>query len=267
MISGILRSFDGSNIAYWTSAARPSHPLVLVHGWACNSEFWKFQSEKISNHQDVVLVDLAGHGRSTVGERDWTMTEFARDVLAVLEDIGANQWVVAGHSMGGAVALELARLEPKRTKSVIGVDSFTYDGFYRRSTEEDIVEIVKPFRDDFSSAVPTAMGSLFLPNADQKLKSWICDEMARSQESPALASLEGLLRWDVDEVLDEVSVPVNCISAAAFLDSAAVARLSMKLDIEEMENVGHFLMLEDPEVLNDKLLTVAAPYLPSRKQS
>ncbi len=266
MISGILRSFDGSSIAYWTSVARPSHPLVLVHGWACNSEFWKFQNEDISSRQDVVLVDLAGHGRSTVGERDCSMTDFAHDVLAVLEDIGANQWVVAGHSMGGAVALELARLEPSRTKAVIGVDSFTYDGFYRRSKEEDIVEIVKPYRDDFSSTVHDAMESLFLPNADQKLKRWICEEMGRSQEIPALASLEELLRWDVDEVLDEVSVPVHCISAAAFLDSAVVARLSAKLDIEEMENVGHFLMLEDPEVLNHQLLAAVAPHLPPKIQ-
>lgn len=261
MISDIAESFDGSAIRYWTSASRPSQPLVLVHGWACSSEFWKFQKEDIARHYDVVLVDLAGHGESTASNRDWSMAAFARDVLEVLERIGAKQWVVAGHSMGGAVALELARLEPMRTRAVIGVDSFTYDGFYRRSAEGDISEIVKPYRGDFSSAVHNGMSGLFLPHADPALKTWICDTMARSQEAPILASLEALLRWDVDEALNEVTVPVSCISAAAFLDPAAVARLRTKLDIEGMEDVGHFLMLENPEDFNDKLLNATAPYL------
>lgn len=254
MMSATSTSFDGSSIAYWASTARPSRPLVLVHGWACSSAFWKFQGDFLADHHDVVLIDLAGHGTSTAVKRDWSMMEFARDVLAVLNDIGAEQWIIAGHSMGGAVALELAQLEPERSIAVIGVDSFTYDGFYRRLPEDDIGNIVAPYRASFASTVRTAMSDLFLPDADQQLKGWICDEMANTQEESALASLEQLLRWDVDDMLAAVSVPVECISAAAFLSDASVARLGPRVNIDKMENVGHFLMLEAPPVFNSKLL-------------
>lgn len=252
---------DGASIRYWSTAGRCSHPVVLVHGWACSSQFWKFQVDALTRRHDVVLVDLAGHGESSAGERDWTMEEFADDVLAVLDAVGAEQWVVAGHSMGGAVAVELARLEPARTQAVIGVDSFTYDGFYRRRPDAKIERIVEPYKADFPVAVHKAMSGLFLPDADPDLKRWICESMASSDKASALASLIGLLRWDVDAALQSASVPVICIAAAEFLNAATAARLRPSLEIEEMQNVGHFLMLEDPRDFNDRLLSLATQYL------
>lgn len=262
MIAATVKSSDGSKIRYWLRTSQPEQVLVLVHGWACNSKFWRFQKEDFASAHSTILIDLPGHGESTGGDRDWTMAEFARDVLTVLDNVGAEQWVIAGHSMGGAVALELARFEPERTKLVIGVDSFTYDGFYRRTPDSDIDDIVRPYREDFSSAMFEGMDALFLPDADQELKHWICESMANTSEGPALASLEGLLRWDVDEVLEAVSVPVRCISAGAFLDPESVARLEPRIEFMEMQDVGHFLCLENPGKFNEKLLEAVAPYLP-----
>ena len=249
------------------SARNPSQALVFIHGWACSAKFWRLQQKSLARVYDLIFVDLPGHGKSESRNRTWSMAEFARDVLTVLETIGIESWVVAGHSMGGAVALELALLEPAHTKAVIGVDSFTYDGFYRGAPEAKIEEIVRPYKDNFPETVRSAMGGLFLSDADTKLKRWICDAMARSPVKPALASLEGLLRWDVDEALSAVSTPVKGINASAFLDPTSVSRLRPKLEIDEMYNVGHFLMLEDPIVFNEKLLSAAAPFLSAKSRT
>jgi pimeloyl-ACP methyl ester carboxylesterase len=261
MKQATVRSFDGSILRYETSLGNSQTTLVFIHGWSCSKEFWKLQKERLSERFDIVFLDLAGHGESEYAQRQGSMENFAQDVVAVLDHAGIKEWIAVGHSMGGAVALELAKIEAERTSAVIGVDCFTYDGFYQRMSEADIEDTIEPFRRNFSTAMRETVETFFLPETSQELKAWVGVEMERSPEKPALASLAALLRWDVDEALAACSVPVKCISAAAFLDPQSEERLSRKIEIMQMERVGHFLMLEEPEVFNDLLITLSTPFL------
>lgn len=71
----------------------------------------------------VLAIDLAEHGESRSTRDVWTMEEFARDVAAVLEAESVNTAVVAGHSLGGAVAVEVGRLLPDTVSHVVALDA------------------------------------------------------------------------------------------------------------------------------------------------
>ena len=69
----------------------------------------------------VVTLDLLGHGRSDRPEdpREYSMTAFAEQVLALLDHLGAEQAVVGGTSLGANVGLEVADLAPDRVRGLI----------------------------------------------------------------------------------------------------------------------------------------------------
>ncbi len=86
--------------------------LVLVHGWACGRTDFDAVTSHLPRTHRVLAIDLAEHGESRSTREVWTMEEFARDVVAVLEAESVDSCVVAGHSLGAAVAVEVGRLLP-----------------------------------------------------------------------------------------------------------------------------------------------------------
>src|SRR5687767_1979210 len=116
---GTVKAPDGVDIRY--EVAGSGEPaLVFVHGWSCDRTYWRPQIEHFSKSRRVVTLDLGGHGASSLGRKDWTMEAFAGDVRAVVEGLGLKRVVLVGHSMGGPVSLEAARMMPDRVAAVVG---------------------------------------------------------------------------------------------------------------------------------------------------
>ena len=109
--------------------------LLFVHGWSCDRSYWREQVPLFSNGFHVVLVDLAGHGESGLGRECYTMRAFAEDLVAVVDAIDAQQVILIGHSMGGGVIAEAARLLPNRVIGLIGIDTLQ-DVSYSMTSEE-----------------------------------------------------------------------------------------------------------------------------------
>ncbi|HSL83506.1 MAG TPA: alpha/beta fold hydrolase, partial [Thermoanaerobaculia bacterium] len=115
-----VEAADGVPIVYEVSgpaeAAGPA--LVFVHCWACDRTYWREQVDVFAADHRVVTLDLAGHGESGAGREAWTVTGLAGDVRAVVEALAREERlervILIGHSMGGPVSLEAARLMPER---------------------------------------------------------------------------------------------------------------------------------------------------------
>src|SRR5688500_10631395 len=100
-----VNSSDGTPIAYQiTGAGAPA--LVFVHGWSCDRGYWAGQIEPLSRQFTVVAIDLAGHGESGLGRKNFSMESFGDDVAAVVNRLGLQRVVLIGHSMGGDVVPE-----------------------------------------------------------------------------------------------------------------------------------------------------------------
>lgn len=88
-------------------------PLLLIHGAGGIYLDWPIQLRK-----QAIVFDLKGHGRSPAPARR-TIEEYAADVTALIEALELKNLIVAGHSMGGAIALSLALDYPERLKALI----------------------------------------------------------------------------------------------------------------------------------------------------
>ncbi len=123
----------------------PAVPFLCVHGLASNCRMWDGVAARLVElAHPVVGVDLRGHGRSDKPGGGYDFTTMAADLLAVLDGLGWQRAVVAGQSMGGNLALELAALAPERVVGVAGVDGGAIDLRRRWPVWEDCAAAMAP---------------------------------------------------------------------------------------------------------------------------
>jgi 3-oxoadipate enol-lactonase len=84
--------------------------LLLLHGFTETSYIWEGMIPALSSKAHLIIPDLPGHGRSPSFGSTHSMEEYARRISLVLEEEGVERFAVAGHSMGGYIALSLAKL-------------------------------------------------------------------------------------------------------------------------------------------------------------
>ena len=107
MISKI--SFEQTQITYEVYGDS-ERALVFVHGWLCNRSFWKDQIKHFKNDYTVVAIGLRGYGQSSLEIKKLSINTFAQDVITVISSLGLSNVTIIGHSPGGLVVSETARL-------------------------------------------------------------------------------------------------------------------------------------------------------------
>ena len=93
-------------------------PLVLLHGYPLDHHIWDSVAPLLEGTFDLILPDLRGFGVSTTVETPYTMDNFASDIAGLLDHLGITKSAIAGHSMGGYIALVFARLYPERVSGL-----------------------------------------------------------------------------------------------------------------------------------------------------
>jgi pimeloyl-ACP methyl ester carboxylesterase len=108
-----------AGIAY--ERAGSGAPLLVLHGTGGSRRHWAPVRSKLAAHRDLIAVDLPGHGESDppAGDSGHTPLGYAAALAAFLDDLGVDSPHVAGDSVGGWTALELAKLG--RARSVVAI--------------------------------------------------------------------------------------------------------------------------------------------------
>ncbi len=251
----VALSSDSERIAYDVVGGGKT-ALVFIHGWSCDGRYWQQQIPAFAGDYQVITVDLAGHGHSSVGRSDYSMVAFAHDVKAIVDQERIERAILVGHSMGGAVIAEAARLMPARVVGVIGVD--TLQNVAERIPQSVVDEMAQPFEADFTTAVKDFVAPMFPEGADEPLVAWVKEDMSSAPKAIALNAfrnyLERYVTGEAATAFDEVRVPV--ISINARLWPTAVEENRKHIDDYQLmyiEDAGHFPMLERPEAFNELL--------------
>ncbi len=96
-----------AEICYWILG--DGTPVILLHPFPANHEFWLPVAETLAPRYRVILPDLRGHGESGVGEGPATMEKHAVDIARVMDDAGVGRAPLIGVSIGGYALFEFWR--------------------------------------------------------------------------------------------------------------------------------------------------------------
>lgn len=251
-----VRAPDGVEIA--ATVHREGKPtVVLVHGWMCDQTYWEAQVPALSEHFGVVTVDVAGHGLSGTDRQAWTIASLGDDVAAVITHLQLEDVVVIGHSMGGRVGLEVARLMPGTVVGVIGVD--TLQDADQKWDPEEAELFVGGLEQDFVATCDPFVRSMFGEQADEALIELVATDMCSGPGAIGAALLRNYVEYDLAAALQDTGVPIRCVNADKWPTNPEVNQKYADFQATILPGYGHFLMQEAPEELNGALIyTVAA---------
>lgn len=232
--------------------------IVFVHGWACDRSYWREQVAVFARDYRVITVDLGGHGASGTNRSDWSMGSFGRDVAAVVEQIDAENVVLVGHSMGGPVVLEAARLIPGRVIGIVGVDTLK-DLSRTPGTRQQMEKAWAKQKEDFSSQTRTFVRKGFFTDAAPKdLVDWIAEDMASAHPKIAVEAGIELGMYDAKQAIAALSeIPIALIQAD-YRPTNPATLLEIHPNAREIiiPRASHFLMMERPRAFNQALFDV-----------
>ncbi|MGZ5876393.1 MAG: alpha/beta fold hydrolase [Bradyrhizobium sp.] len=114
---------DGVEVYYEVHGSGPT--LLLTHGYSSTSAMWQGQIAALSRNHRLVLWDMRGHGRSDYPEDPAAYSEAltVADMAALLDEVGADNVIVGGLSLGGYMSLAFYRAHPERVRALLIIDT------------------------------------------------------------------------------------------------------------------------------------------------
>ena len=244
-------SKDGARINFFVEG-KGEPALIFIHGWSCDKSYWENQVKEFSPKYKVVTIDLAGHGESGMNRKNYTMELFGEDVAAVVNELGLKKVILIGHSMGGVVVIEAARILKDKVIGLVGADTFQNLG--ETMTADQIEPFLKPFKENFSSHAKEFVKSMFPPSANPVLVKKVSDDMASAPPEVAISAMENMFKDNAITALKEIDVPIISINCDLYpVREEENRKLVKSFEVKMMKGVGHFVMLEDPAKFNQLL--------------
>lgn len=225
------------------AAASGRAPVVLVHGAGGSRLQWPPQLRRMPG-QAVYSLDLPGHGRSP-GPGETTIEGYAGRLLSWARQVDLGPVVFVGHSMGGAIALLTALVEPERAAGLVLIGTGA-----RLRVHPSLLELTASAT-GLAGAIEMVMAMAFGPNPPTDLARRSGAGFAETPAAVLHGDFSACDRFDAMERLKEIRGPALVICGRE--DRLTPLKYSQRLAegisgarLAVVEEAGHMVMLERP---------------------
>jgi pimeloyl-ACP methyl ester carboxylesterase len=250
--------------------------IILVHGLASNAGFWRYNIADLAREYRVIAVDLPGYGRSAKGDYPYGMQFYADQILGLMDELGIEKAVFAGHSMGGQIGIVFALSHAHRLDALVlaapaGIEPFSRgsgDWLRRVITMDGVVATQE-------DAIRRNLSGNFY--RFRSTWEWMVEERVRMAKAAGMREFAYAVDRSVDAMLDEptteylgdIRVPtllmygkydglipnpyLNPGRAADVFRAGQAAIAGSKL--VEIDRAGHMLQIEQPQAVNSAIIT------------
>jgi len=261
---------SGYNIAYMETGN--SGPVVIfIHGLGSYAPAWKQNLRELSQHCRCFAIDLPGYGKSDKFPHSGLMSFYASVVNEFAKELNLGTVFIAGHSMGGQIAITTALLYPERVKGLIlaapaGLETFTAG---QKQWFRDVMT-PKAVKLTTAEAIQTNLATNFY-RLPKEAEFMITDRLRMRQANDFDAycfavskSVSGMVDEPVYSYLSDLKVPVliffgenDNLIPNRYLNPGTTREVAEKgaariphSKLVMIPRCGHFLMFEKPEVFN-----------------
>jgi pimeloyl-ACP methyl ester carboxylesterase len=259
---------NGHSVAYRYAGEGP--PLILLHGFLCDSRCWRRQLADLSDRFSVVAWDAPGAGSSSDPPDPFTITDWAQCLAGFLDLVGTERAQVLGLSWGGILAREFYRLYPAHVLALILSD--TYAGWKgslpesacKKRLERCFLESLLPPEDFVPRWVPEFFTEAASHDLEEEMSAVVSDfhplgfrlmakSSADTDTTDLLPNIEvpTLVLWGDDDRLSSMSIAEQLRDAIPNAELAIIA------------NAGHLSNMEQPEEFNAQVCRFCLSNLPA----
>jgi pimeloyl-ACP methyl ester carboxylesterase len=257
------------SIAYKQIGKADAKPIILITGADATMDMWNplLLEELTSANYKVIIFENRGVGKSTVGTKVFSISQFANDTLGLLDALGISKADILGWSMGGFIAQQLAVTDPDRVDNLI-LYATSCGGPNDRPTPPEVLQITTNASMSQEERIQKLAPLFFAPASWFKAHShyrdyfpihaYIQSKKAVSQETH-LQQLDAAATWTgTCNILSSITQPTLII--VGMDDDPAPDSLTLAEGIPgswliRIRNAGHGLMYQHPDEFNSILIT------------
>jgi haloalkane dehalogenase len=258
---------DGLTLGYRELGTGPA--VLLLHGWPTSSLLWRRVMPAIARTNRVVAVDLPGFGASDKPVRGrYDFPDFERAIDGLLDGLGIDRVAVAGHDLGGPIAMHWALTRPGKISAIALLNTLLYPEFApeimrfvsvlstpgpreKATSPEGLTEIMRLGVADPAHLPDDVLADILAPFATAE---------ARLALARAGIGLAPAIFTDIADRLSTVDFPVQVVYGERdrVLPDVAETFARLRNDLPAVEltalpHCGHFLQEDDPDRVGELL--------------
>jgi pimeloyl-ACP methyl ester carboxylesterase len=220
--------------------------ILFIHGSGWNTHMWYSQRDYLKSSMEVVLVDLPGHGESS-GDGYDSVKECTDAVHEMIREHDLGRCYIAGHSLGGAIAISLSLAYPDMLKGVILIGT----GARLRV----LPQILEGIINDKENTVRNISELAFSKKTQSVLKGQAIYETMKCKGEVIYKDFCACNRFDVMDTVNSICVPTLIICGID--DALTLPKYSLYLHeaingsrLALIDDAGHMVMMEKPMEVN-----------------
>ena len=224
-------------------------PVLLIHGAGENHLVWPIGLRRLPG-TIVYAIDLPGHGKSAGVGRS-TIAGYAAWVISFLAALHIPAAVVIGHSMGGAIAQQLALTQPDRTAALVLIATGA-----KLRVAPQLLELA---RSDFSAAIELVSEWDWGPTASAEVKELGKQQLLTNSPAVVLDDYRACDTFDVREQLPRIAAPTLIIAGEVdrltpLKHSTFMAEQIPHARLCAVPEAGHMVMLEAADMVTQAVI-------------
>lgn len=253
-------TFSYKNTAVHYTSEGTGRTIVLLHGFLENSSMWNSISEALSKKNRVICIDLFGHGATENHGYIHKMQEQAEMVVAALKHLRLRKYIIVGHSMGGYIALEIAKLVPKNIIGLCLMNSTALPDSEEKKINRDraIVAVKQNHKTFIRIAIPMLFSERNRAVFTSEIKS-ITNEALKMSPQGIIAALEGMkIRKNNTSIYKNSNFPILLIIGKQdpALDYNSLIAQTNNTNVQVIEFPdGHMSHIENKSVLISTIIS------------
>jgi pimeloyl-ACP methyl ester carboxylesterase len=256
----LVRVPDRGDVFVRYQAGPPGAPTVLLlHGWMASADLnWLGAFPTLAGRYHVVAMDHRGHGRGIRTTEPFTLEDCADDAAGLLRELGVREAVVAGYSMGGPVALLLARRHPHLVRGLVLVATAAELSRTRTAVRwgmSPFMRLLGPLvRSGLPDRVLVEVGRARPPflGALADHTPWMLGEMKRLHPTDVVGAGRAIARFDARPWLAELGKPAASVVTLRDLavrpDTQRSTAAALGASVVGVDG-GHAMCVTDPGAL------------------
>jgi pimeloyl-ACP methyl ester carboxylesterase len=243
---------EGRQISYWEGRKgflEGRETVLFIHGAGGGQYTWSYQKGYFERQFNPIIIELPGHGESE-GEGEQDITRYAEYVHSFIKTLGLPKVFLIGHSMGGAIVQTLALDHPEVMEGIVLVGTgarlkvlpLILNGI--KNNFEEIVKVINQFA--YSRKAPSDLVEKGVLGMGQCRAEVIFGDFLACD------------RFDIMKEVEKIALPTLILCGeddqlTSFKYSQFLQNRIKGSRLEIIPNAGHMVMMESPQVFNEKI--------------
>ncbi|HAA16077.1 MAG TPA: hypothetical protein DCE41_31985 [Cytophagales bacterium] len=249
---------------HYTEAGAGDVTLLFVHGWCINRNYWTETMAAFADEHQVMAIDLPGFGESTAKRTQYTMAEYAEDILAFADEKALEKVVLVAHSMAGDIMLEIAQRGNPNIIGLIGVDNFKFvDVALSPEQLAQFQTLFGAMAQDFATGAPAyADQLLFLPESPKDVRQRVMDDFAKANPAVAMSASQDFAQYGAryPQLLSQLELPLGLVNSDGVPNNLQALETYCQAGVKlyPIHGTGHYPMVENPAQFQEGLREIVA---------